>query len=96
MSSRWVLSDNAERPPSVRTDAWDGFCQGLKCLDNAAADIAKAGKLFADISEPQWNKLRGYCIVQLDHLRGSCPVHSIGPVHRRWLFPCGFWANDGF
>lgn len=70
--SRWSLSENADRPPSIRSDAWAGFREGLKCLDNAAADIAKAGRLFADISEPQWDRLVANAPAPLRRTLGHC------------------------
>jgi hypothetical protein len=57
--SRFTLSDHADdyRPAGVPKDTWLDFVAGIKCLDNAAADILKAGQLFASISDAQWIKI---------------------------------------
>lgn len=59
MSDRFALSGGAadDRPFRVKRAAWDDFVTGLRCLDNAAQDIAKAGQLFASIPEADWERI---------------------------------------
>lgn len=51
-----LLSEIVNRPRGMTTAAWEDIIKGLDLFEAASRNIAKAGKLFAGVSEPQWVK----------------------------------------